>query len=68
MEVILRVLAEFGPAADWIAKFAAAVITALIIYLGLALVAVLRAEPDNANIRYRVFRDLLDLFRRRWRR
>lgn len=68
MGVILRVLAEFGPAAGWIAKFAAAVVTALVIYLGLALVAVLRAEPDNANIRYQVFRDLLDLFRRRRRR
>ncbi|GAA2277836.1 hypothetical protein GCM10010402_38020 [Actinomadura luteofluorescens] len=61
MEEVLRVIAEMGPAAVWVAGFVAAVIATIVIYLGLALVAVLRAQPNNEECRYVVFRDLLDL-------
>ncbi|GAA1843030.1 hypothetical protein [Actinomadura bangladeshensis] len=64
MVIFLRAIAGFGPATGWAAMFAAVVVAVLVIYLGLALVAVLRAGPDNAKLRYQVFRDLLDLFRR----
>lgn len=74
MEELLRVIAELGPAAVWVAGFVAVVIAAIIIYLGLAMVAVLRAQPGNEECRYVVFRDMLDLLRellsflRPWRR
>jgi hypothetical protein len=63
MEVLISAIAELGPAAIWIAGLVAAVIAAFVIYLGLALIAVLRSRPANENIRYKVFRDLLTLWR-----
>lgn len=74
MEEVLRAIAEMGPAAVWAVRFVAVVIAAIVIYLGLALVAVLRAQPNTEECRYVVFRDLLDLvcdllsFLRPWRR
>jgi hypothetical protein len=74
MEDLLSAIAELGPAAVWVGGFVAAVVAVIIIYLGLALVAVLRARPANVECRYVVFRDLLDLLRellsflRPWRR
>jgi hypothetical protein len=63
MENPVSASAEVGPAAIWAVGLVAAVIVAFVIYLGLALVAVLRARPDNMGIRYKVFRDLLNLWR-----
>lgn len=65
LDVLLRLLAELGPAAMWLAIFIAAVVAIFVLYLGIALFAVLRAtDPDQRKVRYRVFRDLLNLFRR----
>jgi hypothetical protein len=63
MEELLRAIAELGPAAVLVVGLIAAVIAAIVIYLGLAMVAVLRARPANVECRYVVFRDLLDLLR-----
>jgi hypothetical protein len=44
--------------------FIAVVITILVMYLGIALSATLRAtDEDRREVCYKVFRDLLDLFR-----
>lgn len=66
LDALLRMLTELGPLATWFAIFLAAVIAVFVLYVGIALRAVLRA-PDEAQrqVRYQVFRDLLDLFRRR---
>jgi len=57
---------EMVPGLGWIAGFAAAITTVLIVYLGVAMLATLRAtDTAKAEIRYRVFRDLLQLFQRR---
>lgn len=66
LEVVLRLLAEMGPAAAWIAVFMAVVVTAFVLYVGVAMAATLAArDADQAKIRYRVFKDLLRLFHRR---
>jgi hypothetical protein len=64
--ILLRFLTAISPTAGWAAKFAAAVITVLVIYLGVAMIATLHPGCDqrNSEIRYKVFRDLLSLFRR----
>jgi len=62
---VLRLLAEVAPETLWIPVFFAAVIAVFVLYIGIALWAVLRAkDPGQRKVRYRVFRDLLDLFRR----
>ena len=49
----------------WGAGFSAAVIAVFVLYVGIAMVAVLRTEDEHkAEMRYRVFHDLLELFRR----
>ncbi|MBB4704250.1 hypothetical protein [Sphaerisporangium siamense] len=61
-------LAEMGPAAAWVAVFAAAIVAAFTLYVGIAMVAALRATDERqAKVRYRIFRDLLRLFRRQER-
>jgi hypothetical protein len=62
---LLRLLAELGPGVIWVFIFIAAVVTVLLIYLGIALWATLRTrDTDQQQVRYQVFHDLLDLFRR----
>jgi hypothetical protein len=54
-----------GPAAAWVARFSAVVIAVFVVYVGIAMVVVLRTDDARkAEIRYQVFRDLLGLFRR----
>jgi hypothetical protein len=61
---IIRLLAEVGPGFTWTALFIAAVIAVFVLYIGVAMLATLRAqEPEQVEIRYRVFHDLLALFR-----
>jgi hypothetical protein len=61
-------LAEAGHGASWIVMFFAAVVAVFVLYLGIAIWATLRApDPGQQEIRYRVFRDLLELFLRRRR-
>ena len=55
--------------AKWFAIFIAAVIAVFVLYVGIALRAVLRATDEaQRRVRYQVFRDLLDLFVRRKQR
>jgi hypothetical protein len=64
LDVLLRVSTELGPAAIWLSMFVAAIIAVFVLYLGIALRAVLRAtDQEQREVRYQVFRDLLDLFR-----
>ena len=66
MEVVLRLLVEMGPAAGWTLAFAAAVVAAFVVYVGIAMAATLATrDPRKTKVRYQVFCDLLDLFRRR---
>ena len=63
--LLFHLAAAAGPAAAWAAGFSAVVIVAFVVYVGLARVVVLRTEDvRKAEIRYRVFRDLVGLFRR----
>ncbi|GIH78887.1 hypothetical protein [Planobispora longispora] len=65
MEILLRVLAEMAPVAGWAATFLAAVIAAFVLYVGIAMIAtLLTRDQKRVQIRYRVFRELLQLFRR----
>ena len=62
---MVRVIAEVGPGAAWLMVFFAAVIAVFVMYVGIALFATLCAgDEQQRNIRYRLFRDLLSLFRR----
>jgi len=65
VEGLFHLVAAAGPAAAWVAGFSAVVIIALVVYVGIAMLVVLRTEDvRRAEIRYRVFHDLLGLFRR----
>ena len=70
MESLLgHFIAAASPAAAWAAGFSAAVIATFVLYVGIAMVVVLRTVDERkVEIRYRVFRDLLELFYRRGRR
>ena len=62
---LLRLIAEIGPQVIWVFIFIAAVVAIFVLYIGIAIWATLRA-PDlpQQKVRYQIFRDLLDLFRR----
>lgn len=64
---ILRLLlTEIGPAAAWAAAFVAGIIALFAGYLGVAMVATLRTtNQEYLKVRYRVFRDLLEIFHQR---
>ena len=66
---LLRLLAEIGPGVIWAFIFIAVVVAVFVMYIGIALWATLRRPkyPGQQELSYRVFRDLLDLFRRRGR-
>jgi hypothetical protein len=67
-QVLLRLAAEAGPGAHWIVVFLAAVITAFVLYIGVAMLATFVAKDQaQGEIRYRIFSDLLGLFSRRRR-
>lgn len=64
LQMLSHLMTEIGPWADWIAIFVAAVIAVFVVYVGVALWATLRChDPGQQEIRYRVFRDLLDALR-----
>ena len=65
LDALFRLSAEFGPVASWFLIFIAAVVAVFVAYVGIALLAVLRAtDQEQQQVRYRVFSDLLGLFRR----
>ena len=69
LDALLRLSAEFGPMASWFLIFIAAVVAVFLAYVGIALWALLRAtDPEQRQVRYQVFSDLLGLFRRRTQR
>ena len=66
MESLVRVIAEVGPGATWLMAFIATVIAVFVLNVGIALFATLRApDGDQRTLRHEMFRELLDLFRRR---
>jgi hypothetical protein len=63
--LLFHLAAAVGPTAACAAGLSAVVIAAFVVYVGIAMVVVLRTDDvRKAEIRYRVFRDLLGLFRR----
>jgi hypothetical protein len=68
LDLLLRALADVGPAATWIVAFIAAIVAVFVMYVGITIWATLRAsDPEQQQIRYQLFSDLLDLFRHRSR-
>lgn len=62
--LLLRLVDASSPAADWILIFLAAIVAIFVLYVGIAMRAVLRApDQDQRQVRYEVFRDLLDFLR-----
>lgn len=65
LEDLLRVITEVGLQADWLLVFCAVVVAVFVVYIGVALVAALRASDEGQReVRYKIFTDLLGLFRR----
>jgi hypothetical protein len=55
-DLLFHLVASAGPAAAWAAGFSAVVIAAFVVYVGIAMVVVLRTDDvHKAEIRYRVF-------------
>ena len=66
--LLRQMLAEVGPVTAWVAGFTAAVIAVFALYVGIAMWAALRAaDEQQAEVRYRIFRDMLQLFHRKGR-
>ena len=68
MRTLLRLLAELGLNAILFVVMLGGLAAVLVVYLGIAMLATLRAgDPNAQQMRYRVFRDLLEFIRRRHR-
>lgn len=62
---LFRLMAALGPQFIWVFIFIAAIVVVFVLYVGVALWATLRAkDAEQRKVRYQIFRDLLDLFRR----
>lgn len=69
LELLPRLLAEVGAAANWIVIFFATTVAVFVAYIGIAMRATLRAhDTKELEVRYNVFQSLLRLFirRRHW--
>lgn len=65
LDMLLRVAAELGPVAASITIVISVVVMVFLLYIGIAMRAVLRtSDPKEREIRYQMFRDLLDVFHR----
>jgi hypothetical protein len=63
-EQMVRMLADVGPVAVWVGGSVLGLLAALIGYIGIAMCATFRAsDAAQRTIRYRMFRDLLELVR-----
>ena len=61
-------MAEIGPQIIWVFIFIAAMMAVFMLYVGIAMHATFHAQDSRQQeIRYRIFRDLLELFLH-WRR
>jgi hypothetical protein len=68
LKLLLRLAATTGPEAMWIIGFIMGVVAIFVLYIGVAMVATLRAkDSDRGKICYKVFSDLVGLFGRRRR-
>ena len=66
LDTLIRLLAAVGPEAIWIIIFFAAMVAVFVIYIGIAMRAAMRADnAEQQQLCYRMFRDLLELFRKR---
>jgi hypothetical protein len=61
---VVRILTDLGPAAVWLAGVVLGLVAVCLIFLGIALVAVLRTtDISQQQYRYQAYRDLVDLIR-----
>ena len=61
--LLLRLVEAVGPATGWILIFAAAIVTTFVAYVGIVLVAALRAKtPQEQRYRLRLLREILRFF------
>ena len=64
LEILFRLETVAGHAALWITVFCAAVIATFLVFIRNAMQAIFDAtDPWQQQLRYQVFRDLIDLFR-----
>lgn len=69
MEMLFRLVAALGPKAFSIIMMFGGLAAILVLYLGIAMRATLHAhDPEEQQIRYQIFRDLLEVFLRARRR
>jgi hypothetical protein len=62
---LLRDLAEVGPQALWVLMFFAVIVGVFVVLFAITTcVTIFTSNPEQRRICYRVFRDLLGLFRR----
>jgi hypothetical protein len=62
--LLLQLADAAGPAVGWILIVLAVVVAIIVLYAGIALCAALRArDHEQQQVRYQMFRDLLDLIR-----
>jgi hypothetical protein len=52
LDALLRTGAELGPMATWLVIFFAAVVAVFVLYVGIALHAVLRASDEAHNVKF----------------
>lgn len=65
LEDMLRVLAEVSPQAAWVLVFFAVIVGVFVVLSAIATcVTIFAPNPEQRKVCYRVFRDLLGLFRR----
>jgi hypothetical protein len=61
---VLRVLAEAGPPARWLAALFAGVIATFTLYLGIVMIAAISTGDENRReVCYKIFHDLVEFFR-----
>lgn len=67
LDPLLRLLMALGETAAWIGVFAAAVVGAFVLYVGVALCAALftARTPDDRAYKYKILLRLLSLFQGR---
>ena len=66
LDILNHVLVELRPSAAWLAALLALVVIVLVLYLGIALRATLKAQDaEKQQLCYQIFRDLLELFKPR---
>jgi len=61
---VIRTFAEVGPTAVWLGGGAVGLLAVFVVYIGIALLAVLKTDkPELQHYRYQAFHDLVVLIR-----